>query len=362
MAEDLGDRTEEPTPRKIAEAREKGQVAKSQDLSGAIDLIGAVVLLAVLGGWLVTELGGTMLRLLSDFGGPGAARLESATPLITLSVGQLVWALTPFMLAMVLIAYVSHVVQTGPLWTLQPLAPDLNKLNPITGLQRLFSADATIRTVTNIAKLSLVFAVGALYVGANLPRVAGLAALTPGAGIVQVLAMAAELLAWLLAILLFMGVGDFMIQRRRHLKKLRMTKQEVQDERRSMEGDPQIKARRMRMARQIALQRAGVAVPQSDVVVTNPTHYSVALRYDPDTMPAPRVVAKGADWLALQIRQIAISHGVPIVERAPLARALYAAVEVGREVPPEHYQAVAEVLAYVYRLENRAAAAPARSA
>lgn len=353
MAEELGERTEEPTPRKIHEARQKGQVSKSQDLAGVLDLIGAVTLLVLLGGWLVGELGATLARALAEAGAAASSRVESIGPLLKVSVGQIVWALTPFMIAMVVVAYAAQVVQFGPLFTLQALSPNLSRLNPVTGLRRLFNAKAAIRTATNLAKLGAVATIGGLYLWANLGRVAGLSGLSVGAALLSMAVMAAELLAWLLAALLFLGVVDYLITRRQYLRDLRMTKQEVQDERRSMEGDPHIKARRMRMARQIALQRVNAAVPTADVVVTNPTHYSVALRYQAESMAAPKVVAKGADWMALRIRQLAVMHGVPMVERAPLARALYWRVEVGREVPPEFYQAVAEVLAYVYRLGER---------
>lgn len=352
MAEELGERSEAPTPRKIHEARQKGQVSKSQDLTGALDLIGAVALLALLGGWMVGEMGGTLLRALTDAGGHGSARVDSIKPLITLSVGQVVWTLAPFMIAMVVIACTAQIAQFGPLFTLDALSPNISKLNPITGLKKVFNAKAAVRTVTNLVKLVAVMGVGGLYLAANIEQIAGLSALTVGAGLLRMVTMAAELLAWLLAALLFLGVADFLIVKRQYMRDLRMTKQEVQDERRSMEGDPKIKSRRMQMARDIALQRVSAAVPTADVVVTNPTHFSVALRYDQSAMAAPRVVAKGVDWMALRIRQLAVGHGVPMVERAPLARALYWEVDVGREVPPEYYQAVAEVLAYVYRLNE----------
>jgi len=150
-------------------------------------------------------------------------------------------------------------------------------------------------------------------------------------------------------------VVDLLYQRWQHTEDLKMTKQQVKDERRSSEGDPEVKSRRFQMAREIIRQRLGAAVPEADVVVTNPTHFAAALKYDSDEMAAPRLVAKGADHLAMQIRLIAVAHGVPIVERPPLARALYRNVEVGQEVPSDLYEAVAEVLAYVYRLEGRAA-------
>ncbi|MHC5023403.1 MAG: EscU/YscU/HrcU family type III secretion system export apparatus switch protein, partial [Planctomycetota bacterium] len=157
------------------------------------------------------------------------------------------------------------------------------------------------------------------------------------------------------AVLLLLGFIDFFYQKWKHTQDLRMTKQQVKDEMKQAEGDPEVKKRRLRMQQQIAMQRINASVPKADVVVTNPEHIAVALQYDANRMNAPRVVAKGADFLALRIRQIAVQHGIPVVERKPLARALYREVPVGREVPPEFYQAVAEILAYVYRLGGRVA-------
>jgi flagellar biosynthetic protein FlhB len=176
--------------------------------------------------------------------------------------------------------------------------------------------------------------------------------------------LAAELALWLFAVMLVMGAADFLFQKWNHTQELKMTKQDVKDERRSMEGDPQIKGKRFKMGREIMRQRIGAAVPKADVIVTNPTHFSVAIQYDPETMAAPRVVAKGADELAMTIRHLARMHGVPILERPPLARALYRHVDVGREIHPQYYEAVAQVLSYVYRIEKEAgkARAPAPEA
>ncbi len=165
------------------------------------------------------------------------------------------------------------------------------------------------------------------------------------------------LAAKLTALLLVLALLDFSFQKMQHSRDLRMTKEEVKKEMKDMDGDPLMKQRRARVARQLALQRIASAVPNADVIVTNPTHFAIALKYDRGTMAAPRVVAKGQDFMAMRIRQLALQHGVPLVERKPLARALYAGVDIGQEVPPEHYTAVAEVLAYVYRLAGEAAAA-----
>jgi flagellar biosynthetic protein FlhB len=160
-----------------------------------------------------------------------------------------------------------------------------------------------------------------------------------------------------LAILLTLGVLDFMYQRWKHNRDLRMTKQQIKEEMKQSEGDPEVKRRRVRMQRQIAMQRISSAVPKADVIVTNPEHISIAIQYDSGSMNAPRVVAKGADYLALRIRHIAMQHGIPIVERKPLARALYKEVAVNQEVPPAFYKAVAEILAYVYRVSGKAVSA-----
>jgi flagellar biosynthesis protein FlhB len=188
-----------------------------------------------------------------------------------------------------------------------------------------------------------------------LNKVAALPVLDLMGGVAMIGDLLLSLVIRLLALLFVLGMADYLFQRWQHQQELRMTKQEVTDERRSMDGDPQIKGRRMRMMRQIAMQQINRTVPQADVIVTNPTHYSVAIQYDQKTMAAPRVVAKGVDHMAMRIRQVAMSNRIPIVERPPLARALYAEVEVGQEISEELYQAVAEVLAYVYRLEKEAA-------
>ena len=274
----------------------------------------------------------------------------------------LVWAFTrgalmalPIMLLMMVVAYAAQFQQVKFLLTTEPLQPKLDKLNPVTGFQRLFGVRNVVKTLTNSAKLVIVSIIAVMVVMTHLDAIAGLPMLPLVAAFGVVADMVFHLIAWILATLLVLGYADYMYQKFQHNRDLRMTKQELKDERRNDDGDPEIKARHMRRAREIAMARAKQAVPKADAVVTNPTHYSVAIKYDPEKMAAPRVVAKGADFMAMRIRQLASLHAVPMVERPALARALYAAVEVGQEIPQEQYQAVAEVLAYVYRLEGRAA-------
>ena len=215
--------------------------------------------------------------------------------------------------------------------TLKPITPSLSKLNPLKGIARLFSLRSLVQALTNVAKLLLIGTVAYVTIRHAIEEVVFAQALSFGD-------------VFRLALL------DYAYQRYQHTRDMRMTKEEVKDELRSMEGDPAVKRKRRQIQLQMAMQRIGNAVPEADVVVTNPTHLAIAIRYEHDTMTAPRVVAKGADHLALRIRQIAEASGVPIVERKSLVRMMYDVVEVGETIPERFYQAIAEILAYVYEL------------
>jgi flagellar biosynthesis protein FlhB len=353
MAEDLGERTEQPTGRRLSEARERGQVAKSQDLTAATDLITAVVMIAAGGGAALAVFAGMMRRVLEGQSAGGWLDGTSIRATVVWVGWQGAKVALPAVLVMALMALIGQVVQVGWHISTEPLAPKINRLNPFTGIGRVFSRRNVTKTGVNSVKLVLVGIVAAVLIYRMLPAIAALPALEMLPGLYKTARMGLELAIWLLAILLLLGFVDFFYQRWQHSKDLRMTRQEVKEERRSMEGDPEMKARRFRMARELAMHRIQQAVPRADVVVTNPTHFAVALQYDQAKMHAPKVVAKGADLLALRVRQVAAAHAVPIVERPPLARGLYWGVEVGREIDPEFYEAVAEVLAYVYRLKPK---------
>jgi flagellar biosynthetic protein FlhB len=355
MAEELGERTEQPTGRRLSEARSQGQIAKSQDLASAVDLIGAVVLIAFFGGIGIGGLAAMMRRILENETPGNPLNTDSIQPLLVWAAAQTGRILGPALLVMFTVACLAHIVQVGWVYTTQPLQPNFNRLNPVNGIKKLFNLRSLVRTSVNTVKLGVVGVIAYLVIRKNLPAIAALPTLGMLAGLYKIVLMAMELTLWLLAIFTVIGVIDFAYQKWQHTKDLRMTRQEVKDERKSVDGDPEVKSRRLRMAREIAMQRIQQAVPRADVVVTNPTHFSVALAYDQEEMRAPRVVAKGADLLAFKVRHVAIASGVPIVERPPLARGLYWNVEVGQEIAPEFYEAVAEVLAYVYRLREHAA-------
>lgn len=364
MPEDMGEKTEMPSERKLADARREGQIARSMDLSSAVQLIGAIALVYFFGSSLVRGLGVLMHRLLAgENDGADLANFDasSALPTFLSSTLHAIMVAWPLVAVMVVVVTLSHLQQTGLLLTTKPLEPKFERLNPVSGFARLFERKNLIKTLLSVVKLSVVALVAASVIARRLEAMSALPSLSAIDAMRAIFALVMELAVWLLAILLIIGVTDWIVQKWQHRRDLRMTKQEVRDERRSMEGDEDVKARRRSVARQMAQQRVRSSVPKANVVVTNPTHFAVALRYDAQSMAAPKVVAKGADWLAFQIRSIAISSGVPIVEKPELARALYAAVPVGREVPAQHYQAVAEILAYVYRLNGDAESARAHA-
>lgn len=355
MAEDLGERTEMPTGRRLSEARQQGNVARSTDLASAIVLGGAVLLLVVFGGGLLDTLAAVMRRALGDEGGADVIAVAGAQALTTTSLGQAALSLAPVLLGLACAAYLSQAVQIGWLFTTEPLMPKFDRLNFVANFGKMFGRRSGARLAADAAKLAAVILVSWLLISRALGRLTTLPLLEMKPALAVVAHVAIELALWVLVLLAVVGIADWAYQRWQHTQELRMTKQDVKDERRSMEGDPAIKRKRFQMMRAMAMQRVNQTVPTADVIVTNPTHFSVAIKYDADAMAAPRVVAKGADYMAMRIRQLAMLNGVPMVERPPLARALFHGVDVGREIPPEHYQAVAELLAYVYRVQEKAA-------
>ncbi|MCC7407137.1 MAG: flagellar biosynthesis protein FlhB [Phycisphaeraceae bacterium] len=356
MAETDQERTEAPTARRRQEARESGQVAKSMDLTAAAALLAAVLLLYAMGLRMLGEFRSSMQILLPGSLADNTARAGDMWESMMLAVRKMALAGGPLMLSLMAVSLVVNLLQVGPLLTPKPLEPKWSKLSPLRGLKSLFDARSAVRLTMSLAKVGLLGATAAWIIYQDLPQILYLPTLEPMALFGSAAWMVYMLALKLALLLLVLGVADYAFQRWQLERDLRMTKQEIIEEFKRMEGDPLIKQRRTRVARQLALQRVNQAVPRADVIVTNPTHFAVALQYDGDTMHAPKVVAKGADYLAARIRQLAMIHGVPIVERKELARALYREVEVGQFIPPEFFAAVAEILAYVYRLSGRRSA------
>lgn len=349
MAANLDERTEPATPRRRQESREKGQVARSQDLTAAVLLLGGMVVLRFVGPWLWEGLLAITAASLSPH---APLDLGEVTAFSNLVVVEGVKRVAPIIVLIFLIVIVALYSQVGNLLTAQPLIPSLSKLNPITGLGRIFSLRSVMATFINLLKLTLVGAVAYWTLRGQAGPVIHAFSLTFYDGFALGTSLVFDLGIRLGVLLLILALLDYAWQRFRHEREIRMTKEEIKDELRSMEGDPQIRRRRRQAQLQMAVGRLRQDVPTADVIVTNPTHLAVAIRYDAATMEAPKVIAKGADYLALRIRLIAQEYGIPIVEKKPLARSLYESVDVGQYVPERFYHAIAEILAYIYTLSG----------
>jgi flagellar biosynthetic protein FlhB len=356
MPESDMEKTEAPTPRRLQEARQDGNVARSTDLGAACTLMAGLLLLYMFGQRLMRAMARIVEAMLSPAQGPASARPEDLLTLPALAVELLASSMVPFVAVLVIVALAVSVGQVGLLLTLNPLQPKISRLSPLKGLSNMANMRAVIRLIMSLAKVFLIGAVAAVLIGMDFHKVMLLSHLETWPMFGAACDLAFALGMKLAALLLILAIADYAFQKWQREKDLRMSKTEVKDEMKRMEGDPLMKQRRARVARQLALQRIGHDVPKADVVVTNPTHFAVALRYDTASMKAPKVIAKGADYMAMRIRQVAVAHGVPMVERKELAQAIYRTVEVGQQIPPHLYGAVAEILAYVYRLSGRKSA------
>lgn len=344
------EKNEAASPKRRQEAREKGNLPKSVDMTSAAVLIVAAAVLVSRFGPTVEAIAGAMAQLIE---GAGTNELTADwLQQASVKAGMVaVNALWPVFAAVIVTAIAAGILQSGVPTSLKPLAPDFSRLNPLTGLQRLFSNRGVVELLKALAKVAILGWMGWSAVRALL--LAPAAAYQPdSAEFMQVLLNECWSLGKrLLMVLIVIGSADFAYQRWSYEKSLRMTTQELKEEMKETEGNPLIKSRIRQRMRQMAQRRMMQQVPQAQVVITNPTHYAIALKYTPP-MKAPKVVAKGADLMALRIRELAKKSRVPIVSNPPLAQALYKAVDIEQEIPGELYQAVAEVLAYIYRLRH----------
>lgn len=348
------ERTEPATPRRIQRARSRGQVARSPELAAALGLLGGYLALRVSGPYAWQWLLG-LARDAWGGGWWGAPVLEPAD-LPGLSLRTLLTTAAvagPPLVAAALVGLAANLAQVGFVLTGQPLVPDLSRLNPLLGLQRLLSRRALVDLAKALLKVAIVGWVAWRTIAGRLAELPLLAGVRAEAVLHHVSDMVGAVvlrvgMAWLV-----LAALDYAYQRWEYQQSLRMTRQEVREELRETEGAPEVRQRIRRRQREVARRRMMAEVPRADVVITNPTHYAVALRYEAETMEAPEVVAKGAGVVARRIREVAEAAGVPVVENPPLARSLYEAVDIGQAIPQALYQAVAEVLAFVYRLKGR---------
>ena len=346
------DKTEEPTQKRIEEARNRGEIVYSSEVATAFSLLAVTMIIAFMAGPLAGNLGHLLTGALAnaaDFSTDGRALMH-----LYVAVGlRVVGAVGMVALTLTLAGLAARFVQDQPAWSAQRLSPKLDRINPLEGAKRVFGKQA----FGNFTKTSLKFAiVGAAVLWSLWPR-DGTLAMMP---LMDVAALgpfvqkrAVSMMIACTSAATVIAVVDYFFVRRAHMKRLRMTKQELKDEFRQSEGDPQIRAKLRQIRQERAKKRMMSAVPGATVVITNPTHYAVALRYDRETSPAPVCVAKGVNEVALRIREVAEASGVPIMEDPPLARALYATADIDATIPREHFEAVAKVIGYVLRLAQR---------
>lgn len=352
----MADKTEKPTPKRQREAREKGQVAKSQDLAGAGILLAGLVTLGVAGPAMASAMGELTRSSLEAVANPEQLRGKgiSQALLHAAQVGAL--ALAPILAVCTIGAIVILAAQVQLKLTPKAIKPDFKRMGPLSNAKQIFGVNALVELVKNLAKVGAVSAVVAVVLLPMREDVGTLIGMEP-ATLGALLADQITKVARAAAVAYFViGVADFVWQRYRHEKSLRMDHQEIKEEFKQAELPPEVRSAIRRRQMMAARARMMAAVPDADVVVTNPTHYAVALRYSPELL-APEVVAKGMDLVAFRIREIAQEAGVPVIPDPPLARALHAAVDVGEHIPEELYEAVAQVLAFVYRTAKQRAAA-----
>jgi flagellar biosynthesis protein FlhB len=355
MARGGGEKTEKATPKRREEARKKGQVAKSQDLNGAVVLLAALFALSIWGPHIWSQVGASMHDTLAMISQPRALTTGGIGRVFMQNGRTAALAVAPIAIVCLVFGVVANLGQVKLKPSFHGLKPDFKRLDPLKGAKNLFGPNLLFEGAKNLTKVAIVGAISAFAVVPKLQDLAALVGMAPG-DVVSKLAHTVLGIAQRAAIAyILIGIADYAYQRWRHEKSLRMDKQEVKEEQKAFTSPPEVRSAMRR--RQMAAARARMmsAVPEADVVVTNPTHYAVALVYD-GIKPAPEVLAKGQDLVAAQIRRVAEENGVPVISDPPLARSLHASVEVGQQVPEELYAAVAQLLAFVYRVANRSVA------
>ncbi len=350
MADDQ-EKTEEPTPKKIEDARKKGNVPKSQDTAGIVTLFVAILAFLVLFPFISKELFEASRYFFTLFG--SEIDKQKAVELAIVTTKVIFLAVLPLAVAIAIAGIIGNVSQFGFLFTTEPLAIDLKKIDPIKGAKNLFSLKKIIDGLKNTFKSFVVLGVGFVFFFKFIQELPTVMMFGLGDQLRWLGEKAFIIAAVMLFVLLIFAAIDLVITRKRYFDDLKMSKQEIKDEMKNMEGDPQVKAKIRQIQMEMSRKRMMAEVPNADVVVTNPTHYAVALKYDQTKHKAPIVLAKGADMVALQIKKIARQNGVHIVENKPLAQALYKQVDIDKPIPEELFAAVAEVLAYVYKMENK---------
>ncbi|WP_421384614.1 flagellar biosynthesis protein FlhB [Bacillus salacetis] len=347
-----GEKTEKATPKKRQDSRKKGQTAKSQDVNTAVILLAVFLFLTFSASYIGNVVFDLFRISFQDYMMMDLTQ-ESFMLIVMEVLQQVAILLGPIMLVALLAGIFSNYIQVGVMFTSEPLQPKLEKIDPIKGAKRIFSIRAIVELLKSILKIGFVGAITFVILWMNIDEVLGLSfksihdSLATMASLTVQMGIAASLA------LLFLSVFDYLYQKYDFEKNIRMSKQDIKDEHKNTEGDPLIKSKIKQRQREMAMRRMMQEVPEADVVITNPTHYAIALKYDENKSDAPYVVAKGVDFLAQKIKFIAGENDIIMVENRPLARSLYDSAEIGDTIPEEFFKAVAEILAYVYRMKNQ---------
>jgi flagellar biosynthetic protein FlhB len=352
--DDGGEKTEEPTAKKLSDARDEGQAPRSQDLNTAAMLLVLILGVEVFGGFIYDRVYETYYYVMTNMAdyAKNEFTLGRSENLLSMSLQQVLFTILPISLIGVLVAFVVGVKQVKWKITTKPLKPKPSKLNPIKGMKRIFSKDKVVELIKALVKLGVLFWVVFSYVQDEWGLIVNIYQLDPVNAVHLIIDTVLDIALRVAIVFLAIAFADWYYQKRKFKKDMKMTKQEVKDEYKNSEGNPEIKGAIRRKMQEASRRRMMQELPEADVVITNPTHLAVALKYDKDSAEAPVVIAKGADFLAEKIKEIARSNRVQIVENKPLARMLYHNVDIGAEIPPELYQMVAEILAYVYSLDQ----------
>jgi flagellar biosynthetic protein FlhB len=355
MADDKPDdsqKTEEPTSRKLEEARKKGQVPLSREVNNWLMILAATILVSSSSDTIFSELSGLMRAFIEkSYAAPDSA--EDVGALLTSTFMDVFFIIGLAILGLMVVSVIGPLAQVGPLFVPSKIAPELDKISIVKGFGRLFSINSVVEFLKGVLKIALLSGVGVVIVMPYLSTLDHIMDISFQEFLEELKTIILRLLIGMLVVLFIIAGVDLVYQRYQHYKQMRMTKQEVKDEYKQSEGDPHVKGRLRQLRAEKARKRMMQNVPKADVIITNPTHYAVALQYDPETMDAPLCLAKGIDELALRIREMGKEHDITIYENPPLARALYAVVDVDEIIPPDQYKAVAEVISYVFKMRKK---------
>ena len=353
-----GEKTEEPTSKKLSDARKEGQVAKSQEISNAFEMLALFLIMKFWVGHMGEGFVGIFRNIYTQF--PEYIKLYDGNiqqitfrAIFERAMYSVLTMIAPVLLIGFAVAFICNLLQVKWKVTTKPLKPKFSKINPISGFKRFFSLNKLVDLIKAIAKIAIIVYAVYSYLKKNAPSIFLMYGLTLNQSIAQMGNLVINLGLRIVMFYMIIAAADFIYQKLKFKKDMKMTKQEVKDEYKNQEGDPKVKSKQRQRMMEASRRRMMQNLPQADVVITNPTHYAVAIKYDPELYDAPYVVAKGADYLAQKIKDAAKENNIEIVENKPLARMLYANVDVGSIVPPELYQAVAEVLAFVYHLQGK---------